>query len=151
MHQLVAQGVDAVEQHTQHRRSVAPGQGVLGHLASAGESIGPLGLGDPAALEAPETLEHLRVVEHRPDDAGELRPHMGLDAFRSVQGVQLAQEGLERQLLGEAALFVNVRGVGGVKVIHMKMKRSFTFDRLVIHSWVFLEAGRDGAVPGRNL
>lgn len=89
---LVAQGVQAIEQHAQQRRGIATGQRLLRRALAAGETLLLGALVDLSALVIPEALEYIRVVQQHADAAGELLPDQCVDAFAPVQRAELFQE-----------------------------------------------------------
>src|SRR5690606_31864289 len=108
MHDLVAQGIDSIEQDPKYGGCVAVGQCELCGSPAVGKALGPLLLGDLAILVVPEALEHIGVVQQCADTAGELGPHQILDQILFVQCTELVEKCLEGGLLGKTELFIDV-------------------------------------------
>lgn len=115
MHQLVAQGVDALEDQRQQFGRVALGQQDGGFALAAGQAFLPGGGIDLAALEAPERFKDIRVVQQDADGAAKGVPHQIVEPPVGVQPMQLVQKGAKAVLLGQALLGWNVLRIGGVE------------------------------------
>ena len=85
MNELVSQGVDPVEHHTEYCWRVAIGQRQSCCFFPTGKTFFPLFFADFSALMIPETLEDILVVQQHPDAAGELRPDELLDAVGAIK------------------------------------------------------------------
>lgn len=63
MNQLVAQGVDAVEDDAEQFRRIAAGKCLVGAPLAHREALLPFGLVYLATMEIPETLENIRIIQ----------------------------------------------------------------------------------------
>lgn len=115
MHQLVAQGVDALEDQRQQLGRVALGQQDGGFALAGRQAFLPGGGIDLAALEAPERFKDIRVVQQDADGAAEGVPHQIVEPPVGVQPMQLVQKGTKAVLLGQALLGWNVLRIGSVE------------------------------------
>lgn len=115
VHQLVAQGVDALEDQRQQFGRVALGQQDGGFALAGGQAFLPGGGIDFAALEAPERFKDIGVVQQDADGAAEAVPHQIVEPPVRVQPMQLVQKGAKAVLLGQALLGRNVLRIGGVE------------------------------------
>ena len=100
MHDLIAQGVDAIEKHRKYIGGIALCQGRLRSASAVGETLAPLLLGDLAVLMIPEALENVRVIQQHADASRKLGPDQFLYLPFAIQIAKLAQKGAEGFLFG---------------------------------------------------
>ncbi len=93
--QLVAQGVEAVENHRQQHVRVAAGQRIVRRFFGAGKALLPFGCIDAAALVLPKHLIHVGVVEQNANAPRKLAPDQPVDALVPVQIAELLQKSPE--------------------------------------------------------
>lgn len=100
VHDLIAQGVDAIEQHREYIGSIALCQSGLCSASAVGETFASLLLGDLAVLVIPEALENVWVIQQHADASGKLGPDQFLYLPLAIQIAKFAQKGTEGFLFG---------------------------------------------------
>ena len=112
---LVAQGVEAVEQHDQHAIGILCRQRGVRFLFGAGKSVLPRRLADFAVVKIPKGLEGVAVVQQRADAAGVGLPHQLVQQPFFVQTAHGLQKLPKIAALGRQGAAVDFLGIGGVE------------------------------------
>lgn len=95
MYQLVAERVEAAEDHTQHLHRIACAKRRVSTLFARLEACLPVFMADPAILEVPETFEHVFVVQQHANAAGKGLPNQFFQRALLVEIAKFLQERLK--------------------------------------------------------
>ena len=112
---LVAQGVEAVEQHGEHAIGILCRQRGVRFLFGAGKSVLPRRLADFAVVKIPKGLEGVAVVQQGADAARIGLPNQLIEQPFLVQAAHGLQKLPEIAALRGHRMPVDFIGVGGVK------------------------------------
>src|SRR5690554_4905782 len=112
--QLVAKGVETLEDDAQHRAGVVVGQRRMGSLARRGKACFPVLAAGQTVLVVPVGLEDVAVVEQHADRPGVAAPNQLVEVVVAIQLTQALQELSQQPTLGHAHL-AQVVGVGGIE------------------------------------